>query len=551
MSTPCERIIPGQVDSDLYNEHVARYLFTKQFIKNKKVLDLGCGTGYGSKVMAEVAQKVVGADISSEAINYAKKHFNTTNISFHIEDCSRLGLADKSFDAVVSFEVIEHIKDYTGLVREAKRVLTDDGIFILSTPNKKYTEEKGETNPYHVHEFYYDEFDHLLKEFFGEVQILAENHCQGISISSPLCKKGYFHSSPNANESNSFETPSYFIAVCYQHPKSVPEIKRLFYIPREANILREKEIHIKALQEQLKEFDERTKWALKLDAELTEKGKLLGELQHELEERSRWALQLDSKLQEINKKSKLKQALDERTKLASKLDAELKEKDKYLSKLQAEFDEKTGWATQLDLKLKESNQALSNLRQELDERSKWALKLDAELKEKDAYIKKLQKEFDDHTKWVLKLDAELKEKDKYLGKLQHEFDEKARWTSQLNTELKESNRDLLELRQEYDERTSWALKLDTELKERNDYIGRLQHEFDERTKSISKLDAEIKDKTALLHTINQLLQEKDQIIIQLQEDIKKKTNSLTELQKELQSLKNTKLYKLGKKTRLI
>jgi SAM-dependent methyltransferase len=611
MSTPCERIIPGKVDSDLYNEHISRYLFAKQFIKEKKVLDLGCGTGYGSNVMAKVARKVVGVDISKEAIIYANEHFNTRKVSFHSEDCARLGLADKSFDVVVSFEVIEHIKDYTALIKEAKRVLTNNGIFILSTPNKKMTEEHGETNPYHIHEFYYDELEHLLKGFFGQVQILAENHCPGISISSPQCKKGDTHFPLDVNDSATddfLKTPSYFIAVCYQHTKSVPTINRLFYIPSEANVLREKDSHIKALQEQLKEFNKHTEWATKLDAELQEKNKYLtqlkrefdertnyvrkltkdleeknryiGKLQQEFDEKVKWVSQLDSELKKTNRVlSNLRQELDERTKWARKLDVEVKEKDRHIDKLQQEFDEKVTWASELDTELKKTNQALTNLRQELDERTEWAKTLDEGLKEKDRHIDKLQHEYDEKIKWASQLDAELKKnnqaltnlrqeldertewakkldeglkkKDKSLEKLQQEFDEKANWASQLDSRLKESNQTLSKLRQEYDERTSWALKLDAELKKRDEHSKLLQYEIEAVTKKVEKLDAETKNKIAMLHTLNQIQQEKDQSIIQLQEDIKKKTHSEAELQRTLQSIKGTRLFRLGKKIGLI
>src|SRR5689334_1297324 len=69
-----ERVVPGKVDADLFNEHFARYVYARQFCSGKKVLDTGCGTGYGSRHLAEAAQFVVGIDNDSAAVAYARSN---------------------------------------------------------------------------------------------------------------------------------------------------------------------------------------------------------------------------------------------------------------------------------------------------------------------------------------------------------------------------------------------------------------------------------------------------------------------------------------------
>ena len=101
-----ERVIPGQVDADLLNEHLARYAFAARQARGKRVLDAGCGAGYGSAELAKSALSVVGVDAASEAAAYAREHYRLPNLHFEQASCSGLPHTDASFDLVVAFEVI-------------------------------------------------------------------------------------------------------------------------------------------------------------------------------------------------------------------------------------------------------------------------------------------------------------------------------------------------------------------------------------------------------------------------------------------------------------
>src|ERR1041384_5256475 len=156
-----ERVIPGQVDADLLNEHVARYAFAARMASGKRVLDAGCGAGYGSAELAVAADSVTGMDCSEEALEFARSNYNLPNIRFEAGSCEAMPYQDGSFDLVVAFEVIEHLENWSGFLREAHRVLAGDGKLVVSTPNRLfYTESRGTegANPFHVHEFDFDEF---------------------------------------------------------------------------------------------------------------------------------------------------------------------------------------------------------------------------------------------------------------------------------------------------------------------------------------------------------------------------------------------------------
>src|SRR5580704_8665617 len=98
-----ERVIPGQVDVDLLNEHLARYTFAARLARGKRVLDAGCGTGYGTAELAQAADHVIGIDCAAEAIEFARANYRLPNLAFEQGSCTQLPYPDGSFDLVVAF----------------------------------------------------------------------------------------------------------------------------------------------------------------------------------------------------------------------------------------------------------------------------------------------------------------------------------------------------------------------------------------------------------------------------------------------------------------
>jgi len=179
-----ERFLPWIEGAQIHYEHLHRYVFAAQFVKGKKVLDLACGEGYGSYILAQEADSVIGVDIDERAINHAQSSYLRKGLHFIKGSITEIPIeGEREFDVIVCFEAIEHIKDHDKLLSEVKRLIKDDGIFIVSTPNKAtYTDEPGCNNPFHLKELYFDELEDLLRQYFKNVRFLGQRVYIGSNI---------------------------------------------------------------------------------------------------------------------------------------------------------------------------------------------------------------------------------------------------------------------------------------------------------------------------------------------------------------------------------
>jgi len=170
--------INAKVDFKVIQYYLGIYAFAAELVKGKVVLDVACGAGYGSSYLFDKgAKEVVGGDITVEAIEAAQKFYGREGVEFRVLDATKLPFADESFDAITSMETIEHLEQYRDYLSECKRVLKKGGIFICSTPNKGHgISEVKEFSPFHVHEFYVEEFKDLLSEFFTGTQFYGHGY---------------------------------------------------------------------------------------------------------------------------------------------------------------------------------------------------------------------------------------------------------------------------------------------------------------------------------------------------------------------------------------
>lgn len=169
-----ERFTPECIREIRY-EHFHRYALVADWLAGLKVLDAACGEGYGSHLLAAKASEVTGIDVSSEAIAHARLRYSANNLEFIEADCCKTPFVENSFDCIISFETLEHLKDQHALLTEFRRILKPAGFLIISTPDKAvYSDRMGNENPFHVSELYRPEFESLLAEYFPTVQLLGQ-----------------------------------------------------------------------------------------------------------------------------------------------------------------------------------------------------------------------------------------------------------------------------------------------------------------------------------------------------------------------------------------
>jgi SAM-dependent methyltransferase len=396
-----ERVIPGHVNQDLWNEHYSRYAFAARFAAGRDVLDVGCGAGYGTAELARGARAVTGLDLAADAGNYAQSRYGLHSVQFVRGSAASLPFRAGEFQLVTAFEVIEHLSEWRQAIQEAARVLTADGVFLVSTPNTlDYADSRKieGPNPYHHHEFEFEEFGTALAETFPHATVLLQNRTE--------CQLFYPHKSfwpAEARVDAGAGTPAeanFFVAICSRRP--LRDLHAFAYVPRAANVLREREQHIAKLEqhlallegqlseargerdlvlekhrEQTEHLEKQNHWALELEEQLRAAQARIVELQEQFAAEQTAGLEVagsyEEKIRELEEdvRAKAEWALQTERRLTAEIESERAERAAVLERLkaaEATAEERARWAL-------ESNQRLERIEGQLElvRASRWVL----------------------------------------------------------------------------------------------------------------------------------------------------------------------------------
>lgn len=163
--------------------HLHRYALALKICKNKVVLDIASGEGYGSNLLSEVAKFVYGVDIDKDTIDNAKEKYVKENLEFKVGSTSAIPLKDNSVDIIVSYETIEHHDEHNKMMSEISRVLKPKGMLLVSTPDKHYySDMRGYKNRFHVKELYKNEFTELISQHFDKFNLYSQSYFNRSSI---------------------------------------------------------------------------------------------------------------------------------------------------------------------------------------------------------------------------------------------------------------------------------------------------------------------------------------------------------------------------------
>jgi len=359
-----ERVVPGLVDPNLFNEHLARYRFAARFAEGRRVLDAGCGAGYGTAELANAAT-VVAMDISADAMAHARRAFARPGVHFLQGACESLPFADASFDLLVAFEVIEHLERWREMLAEARRVLRPSGVLLVSTPNKAwYAESRAAAgpNPYHVREFEYGEFEAALQATFPHVHLWSQNHSESVAFVPALPSRDGVLDAP---ADTAPEHAHFFLAACSRSP--IADTRAFAWLPSAGNALRERLHHIALLESELEQKNVWLAGALESQAELQKEHEAV---LVELQDRNAWAARLNGEL-------------DLARAAISRLESEAAVRLEWVRDLEAQI---ARGRAEIDRLAQES----SHLENTIAERTRWVQSLDADLRRLRAELQALE-----------------------------------------------------------------------------------------------------------------------------------------------------------------
>lgn len=173
-----ERIYPGSCNTTddfvLYLKHLFAYEYTRGVLNNSsRVLEVGCGEGYGTSVLSQGVGEITGLDLEQKVIDAANQSYGSHNCRYKVFDGSHIPFSDGEFDAVVSFQVIEHVPDDVSFLAEISRVLKPGGVLFLATPTRDYRLRIGQKpwNPFHLREYSADQFSAVVGSVFNSFKL--------------------------------------------------------------------------------------------------------------------------------------------------------------------------------------------------------------------------------------------------------------------------------------------------------------------------------------------------------------------------------------------
>ena len=264
-----ERFVPWAREAAVAYEHLHRYIWASELVKGKRVLDLACGEGYGSNILARDAAYVCGVDIDNGAIQHARSRYSRPNLEFVKASVTAVPVTEaSSFDVIICFEAIEHIDAHDALMLEVVRLLKPDGLFIVSTPNKAvYRVGNEEPNPFHVRELTFEEFHALLMRHFPDVSYFGQDVHPGSTMwpigMSSLENVREFSITRNDDEFRVLpgdqRVALYFVAIA-SRGAGAGGLRGSVLIDYSDELIKERDRELEAFRAQVRQRDEALEW---------------------------------------------------------------------------------------------------------------------------------------------------------------------------------------------------------------------------------------------------------------------------------------------------
>ena len=496
-----ERFLPGINDIKLEIEHYQRYLSVQRLVKDKIVLDAACGEGYGSDILAKYAKKVIGIDLDNDTITRAKvKYKDRDNLIFIQGNIEKLEIEDCSIDIVISFETIEHVSEdiQKNFLNEIDRVLKNDGIMVMSTPNKRiYSDLHNYNNEFHIKEFYHKDFLKFLHEKFQFVQLYNQSFKVFSVIDS--CNREEDDITYYSKDRKYNSDGKYYIAIA-----SHKEIENISLSCLYVDNQNEYEENIERILTLQQEEENRNQHIKKLDEELHYREITIQELQKENSDRNEHIKRLDNEIEKNNET---------------------------IRSLQRENTDRNNHIMHLDMVIQQNNQIIEQQRQIS------ASQLEQLAKQSDLIVHQTER---------------LIEQTEKIGKNSEQNIRQIEQIEQLYQTIGQQSEEIsgyCKKEQEYKHQISELLRVSDEQK------LEYEHKIADILQINNTKEQEYEQKTVeLYHTSDVKIQEYEQRIAEMQQIILNKEGHielLLEVERTYEREKNTHSYRAGKKLQKI
>jgi len=393
-----ERFVPldSLFDDEIAFEHLHRYHTVSEIVKDKIVLDIASGEGYGTALLAKYAEKVFGVDIDTATVEHAqKKYAGIGNIEFIIGSADNIPLPDHSIDVVISYETIEHLDEPTQekFLHEIKRVLKKGGKLVISTPDKiNYSDRYAHTNEFHLKEFTSEEFFDFLKSYFGHIIPYLQGYEIVGAITESEPKKVVSLRVTDWKRSTRPFSRKYLISICSDKPfpKNPDFSSVVFQVNKDFMQMTDRIVEMEA------HILELGAWGRRLDKEIIEKDKTIETQQKMLIDQSNSLSQLT--VLKDNLKEERKRLLQNesyiQSELQKKLDtiistlAENKYKEEVISRLETDLLNKKIILEETEKSLILESELRKQSDQELLNKEGIIINQEKEIEVKDSLLKK-------------------------------------------------------------------------------------------------------------------------------------------------------------------
>ena len=172
-----ERVIEHACPRLVFEQHLARYRLALPHVAGKSVLDMACGTGYGSSYLFTQGSpsQVTGVDIDPDAVRYARLRYDKPGLEYRVADACEVW-TDEKFGAITSFETIEHVPAPHKLLSAVVGMLDEEGVFFVSSPVRQggSLRDRPGHNRFHIREWSLEDFPAMLGLFFRKVTIWGQ-----------------------------------------------------------------------------------------------------------------------------------------------------------------------------------------------------------------------------------------------------------------------------------------------------------------------------------------------------------------------------------------